>query len=378
MSKWEMVRLGDIGEYAPKSHIKAGEGQNRGKYKFFTSSNKQNKYLDKFLFDFPSLIFGTGGNASIHYCDTPFSVSTDCLVFYTNDPTINLKTIYRYLNGNIYLLEQGFKGAGLKHISKKYLSNEVFVPLPSPSEQQKIVDIFDCADDLIQTRKAQIDKLDLLIKSQFIEMFGSSAKDSDSWPEMKINDISKDMRTGPFGSALLHSEFVDNGVFVLGIDNAVENHFSYNRMRYITEEKYEQLKRYTVHSGDVIITIMGTIGRSAVIPDNFPKAINTKHLACLTLKKNSANPYFICYALQVHPLILKQLQSQSKGAIMAGLNLNIIKNLRMPVPPLKLQNKFVDFFIQINRLKDSLQQSHEKLELNYKSLTQKCFRGEIF
>ena len=64
----------------PKSKIKAGDGKANGKYKFFTSSPMQSKFVDEANYDEPALIFGTGGNASVHYCDEPFSTSTDCLV----------------------------------------------------------------------------------------------------------------------------------------------------------------------------------------------------------------------------------------------------------------------------------------------------------
>lgn len=171
------------------------------------------------------------------------------------------------------------------------------------------------------------------------------------WPYLTIADVSKDMRTGPFGSALHHDEFVDSGVFVLGIDNAVENKFSYNRMRYITEEKYQQLKRYTVYPGDVIITIMGTVGRSAVIPVDMPKAINTKHLACITPNAEKINGQFLSWAFQVHPDVRMQLQKQCKGTIMDGLNLTIIKGLSFHIPPINLQNQFVEFYEQTDKSK---------------------------
>ena len=193
------------------------------------------------------------------------------------------------------------------------------------------------------------------------------------WPTVMIADISVDMRTGPFGSALHHDEFVDKGVFVLGIDNAVENRFSYNRMRYITEEKYQQLKRYTVKPGDVIITIMGTVGRSAVIPDDMPKAINTKHLACLTIDREQALPDFICCAFQIHPGIREQLTGQAKGAIMDGLNLTIIKKLQFNLPPLSLQNEFVVFYKRVGRIKCRIDNSFDKLETLKKALMQQYF-----
>ena len=254
-------------------------------------------------------------------------------------------------------LAKYFTGATIPHIYfKDYQKEEL--PLPILDEQRKIAAVLDKVSDLIAKRRQQLDKLDLLIKSRFVEIFYNTTGNA-NWPIVTMADISTDMRTGPFGSALHHDEFVETGIFVLGIDNAVENRFSYNRMRYITEEKYEQLKRYTVRPGDVIITIMGTVGRSAIIPDNIPKAINTKHLACLTIDRSKAQPTFICSAFQMHPEIRQQLTGQAKGAIMDGLNLTIIKKLCFKLPPIEMQNKFVEFFNLTENTKTTISRSLE-------------------
>ena len=239
-------------------------------------------------------------------------------------------------------------------------------------EQRRIAAVLDKVSDLIAKRRQQLEKLDLLVKARFTEMFCNPIE-NENWEFVNMADISTDMRTGPFGSALRHNEFVETGIFVLGIDNAVENRFTYNRMRYITEEKYEQLKRYTVRPGDVIITIMGTVGRSAVIPDNIPKAINTKHLACLTINRSKAQPMFVCCAFQMHPEIRQQLTGQAKGAIMDGLNLTIIKKLSFKLPPLEIQNEFVKFFGATEKTKTIIEESLMKLETIKKALMQEYF-----
>ena len=204
-------------------------------------------------------------------------------------------------------------------------------------------------------------------------MFGGKEK----YPRKKMLELAEDkkgsMRTGPFGSALKHSEFVDHGIAVLGIDNAVDNEFKWKRMRYITVEKYQALKRYTVYPGDVLITIMGTLGRSAVVPDDIPIAINTKHLACISLNRKIANSYFISYSTVNDPNVTQQLKRNTRGAIMGGLNLTIIKDLNLYLPPIELQKKFISIMKQVEQTKQKMRDSLSEMDNHFNALIQRYF-----
>lgn len=253
------------------------------------------------------------------------------------------------------------------------------IPLPPLVEQRRIAEILNLAEALRAKRRTALAQLDSLTRSIFFDLCGEPA--CKGWIETDIKGVSHprsgSIRTGPFGSQLLHSEFVREGIAVLGIDNAVANEFRWAGRRFITEAKYLQLKRYTVQPGDVLITIMGTCGRCVVVPDDIPLAINTKHLCCITLDQSKCLPVFLhAYFLQ-HPVAQKYLNQTAKGAIMSGLNLGIIKQMPVLLPPMHLQREFAWRTGAVEKLRAAHRTSLEELDALFTSLQHRAFSGEL-
>jgi type I restriction enzyme S subunit len=249
------------------------------------------------------------------------------------------------------------------------------IPLPPLDTQRRIAVILDQADALRWKRRETLEQLALLKEAIFFDMFVRNQ--SDTWPTKAIAQIAVNTRTGPFGSQLLHSEFVDEGIAVLGIDNAVNNEFRWDERRFITPEKYQQLRRYTVLPGDVLITIMGTCGRCAIVPADIPTAVNTKHLCCITLDQSQAVPEFVHAAFLQHPGILRQLGLEAKGAVMPGLNMGIIRELELPMPPIELQHEFARRIEAANHLRSRFREHAQRLDALFASLQHRAFRGEL-
>ena len=160
--------IGDLCKYAPKSSIKAGEAEIDGKYMFFTSSTDENKRYSDFQLDCEGIIMGTGGNATLHYYNGKFSTSTDCVVLLPNDK-IRCKYLYYFFLHNMPLLQAGFKGAGLKHTNKNYINNITISSLPTIQTQDETINVLDKVSNIISSHQQQLQKLDDLVKSRFIE-----------------------------------------------------------------------------------------------------------------------------------------------------------------------------------------------------------------
>jgi len=269
-------------------------------------------------------------------------------------------------------------GGAQPNISQQIIK-DTKIPHPPLNEQIRIAQILDKADEIRQKRKQAIILTEELLKSTFLEMFGDHKLNQ--WELTTIENIisnqKNSIRTGPFGSQLLHSEFVEQGIAVLGIDNAVNNYFTWGQKRFITEEKYKQLKRYTVKAKDVIITIMGTCGRCAIIPENICLSINTKHLCCITLNYEKCLPEFLHSYFLIHPQSKHYLSKHTKGAIMDGLNMTIIKKMPIPLVPINLQKQYKNIYSHLNFILEKNKTFLQESENLFNSLLQKAFKGEL-
>lgn len=293
-------------------------------------------------------------------------------------PALDKRFAYYLLQNITERVKAAGRGISMIHMTKGGME-EWEVSIPPLEEQKRIAAILDQADELRRLRQKSLDRLNTLCQAIFFEMFASGA--SVNWPMMPVSEIINrekgGIRTGPFGSQLLHSEFVDSGIAVLGIDNAVSNEFRWNERRYITPQKYAQLKRYTVFPDDVIITIMGTCGRCAIVPKDIPTSINTKHLCCISLdQKRCLSDYLHSYFL-MHPVANEYLRSKAKGAIMDGLNMGLIKEMPVVLPPIELQLQYQKISTELNAKKLLNGKSSDLLEALFTSLQHRAFRGEL-
>jgi len=332
------------------------------------------------LFPTGTLLFAIYGSiGKMAFCGRPVATNQAILgIEIPSDETINSRYLYRYLESlRSKLLNDGV-GVTQKNLSAAYV-RDIAVPLPSLSEQRRIAAILDQADALRRLRRQSLSRLSDVGQAIFFEMFvaGPPANEPPITVDELVDREKGGIRTGPFGSQLLHSEFVDEGIAVLGIDNAVFNEFRWGKPRHITPEKYAALKRYKVHPGDILITIMGTCGRCAIVPDGIGDAINTKHLCCISLDPERCTPEFLHAYFLHHPTVRQYLGVRSKGAIMDGLNMGIIKELPIQLPSINQQREFGERLAQLKAPLESTAKAQTALESMFTSLQHRAFRGEL-
>lgn len=372
-------RLQDIFDFLPKSRIKAGEGQEEGTYPFYTSSGELTKYVEQAIYPGNCLIFGTGGKASIHFSEIPFSTSTDCIVIKPkDDKKLSAQYVYQYIKANIGLLEKGFKGAGLKHISKSYIAN-LIIPLCSHLDQQRIVYLLSKVEKLILQRKQSLLQLDELIKSIFIKMFGDPVINEKEWNQELFSKIVSNIESG--WSPKCETRSVDEnewGVLKLGAVTRCRYNDKENKA-YIGEKIKANLE---VKSGDLLFTRKNTyelVAASAYVFKTKPNLMISDLIFRFIIKDTEKmNPIFL-WQLLINSSQREKIQSLASGAAgsMPNISKEKLKKTLLISPPPDLQKEFADIVIKIEKLKENYVDSLQELENLYKSLSQKAFKGEL-
>ena len=261
---------------------------------------------------------------------------------------------------------------------------EFEIEVPKKEEQTKIGTYFRNIDHLITLHQRKCEEMKILKKYMLQKMFPQNGQlvpqirfsgFTEDWEQRKVTELLKNsssaMKIGPFGSALKKEYFVEEGIKVYAQENAFTGDFSMGDY-YITEDKYKELKSCELYPGDLVISMMGTIGACAIFPKNAEKGIMNSHLLRLQFN-NEVIPEYIMYLLRDSVLIRKQIDRLSVGSIMSGLSSSVVKKLVFPIPKLAEQKRIVEYLDSIDRLITLHQQKCDELRNIKKFMLQNMF-----
>nr|WP_247655284.1 restriction endonuclease subunit S [Pseudoalteromonas sp. MMG007] len=189
------------------------------------------------------------------------------------------------------------------------------------------------------------------------------------------------MQSGPFGSNLKHSEFQESGVLVLGIDNVKSGDFSLGSQNRISETKYKELEKYTARPGDLLVTVMASLGRSCVVPRELEKAIITKHVYRISMEQKLLLPEFYNLILQSHTISRTRMFENAQGQTRPGLNSTILRELPMPLCCIEEQKEIFNILGEklsiVAKLEEEIDSNIERSSLLRQSILKKAFSGQL-
>jgi len=259
-------------------------------------------------------------------------------------------------------------------INKSQFCN-IDIPLPPLDVQRKIADVLDFANNLIEKRKAQIENLDLLVKSQFMIEFGKCDSEANLSDYVWFQE----------GPGVRTIDFTIEGTILLTGSNINKNqiNFGSKRDRYISYELANgKYKHFMCDKGDILVV------SSAIDPDKFGSKVVIVHedkryclnTGIIRFKPNSEYLTIAYFREFLKTNFFKsQVMNSMRGIAQMHFGPSHLNTMKIIVPSsIEQQTQFSDFVSQVEAQKSRLQQSLTKLEENYKSLMQKCFRGEIF
>ncbi|MCD4760011.1 restriction endonuclease subunit S [archaeon] len=259
-------------------------------------------------------------------------------------------------------------GSTMKHITKGQFER-IEIPLPPLPIQKQIGLILEKAERLKERRRKTNEETNKIIQNIFYEMFGEK-----DYRIIKLKYITEVITKGTTPTTYGY-DYVVKGIPFLRVENINNGKINYSvGSKFIDIKTHDFLKRSQLRKNDILFTIAGAIGRSAVVNKNSPANIN-QAIAIIRLKKN-INQEYLSNALTT-TYIKKQINRMIVQVAQSNLSLTQVSNLSVPVPPIELQNKFAEQVEKIKSIKKYQQKSEQEINTLFDALMQKAFKGEL-
>lgn len=389
MAKWNYVKIGDVctvergGSPRPIDKfitddpnginwIKIGDATDsmyitETAQKIIPEGMKKSRYVQPgdFLLS-NSMSFGRPYILKIDGC-----IHDGWLVLRDNGGVFDKRFLYYYLSSpSTYQKFKNMAVGGVVNNLNSDMVRGVTVPIPKMEEQIEIVQTLDNVSNLIFLRKQQLAKLDELVKARFIELFGDPATNPYGWQQLTVNDVCVSVVRGPFGSALKKEFFVppsDTTYKVYEQKHAIQKSSTIGTY-YVTAEKYNELRRFECHSGDILMSCSGTMGELYQLPAGCERGIINQALCKFTLNERILPIVFLAYMRET----IGNLETKGSG-IQNIAAVSYVKAMPINLPPMRVQEQYATFVEQTDKSKVAVQKALDEAQLLFDSLMQKYF-----
>ena len=351
--------------------VKAGEFQERFPIirEWTTKPLKLSKAGDTLV----CVVGATAGK--INYSSFDCAIGRSVAAVRPDDDRVDSLFLFHFLQTKVKELRDRSQGAAQGVITREMLQSLSLI-LPPLSEQRRIAAILDQADALRAKRREALAQLDSLTQSIFIEMFGDPIANSRKWQHASMAEVVEGqygIKAGPFGSSLKKDEYTSSGYRIYGQEQVIAGRFDIGDY-FISERKFEQLKSCAVAEGDLLVSLVGSFGKVLIVPSGIEPGIINPRLLKVTPNQKLVTSRFLASLLQ-QPSVQAYFGRVAHGGTMGILNVGLLKQLEVILPPLESQEKFAQRISALDGLIDKHNQSFRDLDCLFASLQFRAFRG---
>lgn len=336
-----------------------------------------------------------GANGIIGFTDTPSHTRATILIGCRGScGTVHVFTPPAYANGNAMALDdlredlvslpflahflraRGFADIVTGVAQPQIVQNKLVsirIPLPPLSEQRRIAAILDAADALRAKRRAALAKLDTLAQSIFVEMFGDPITKDSAWPVLRLEDIIPEDRPLTYG-ILMPGEDQADGIPYVRVVDMKGGGIDVVGVRRTTREISNQYRRSLLKGGDLLISIRGHVGRTAIVPEELENANITQDTARIASSRFDLR--FVQELLR-HRSTQHWMARRTKGAAVRGINLGDLRHLPLISPPRRRQEKFGDAASAMHASGGYMRQQLALADALFASLQHRAFSGGL-
>jgi type I restriction enzyme, S subunit len=323
------------------------------------------------------IIAWDGANAATSNFGLSGVIGSTLAILRPTDSNFSTPYLGHFIRANSAYLRQHCNGATVPHLDRKTLNN-LKIPKLSLPEQKRIAEVLDCADALRQKRRLALQKLDTLLQSVFLEMFG----DGSHFPSVTLSKVCEFITKGttPKSAEILEKPFENSIPFLKVYHITKDGNIEFNyKPSFISNDCHKSfLKRSIVFPDDVLMNIVGPpLGKIGIVPDYYSEWNINQAIAIFRALPNKITPRYLLHTIRSNR-IMQGILNLAVGIRQQNLSLEQCRNISIPLPPIELQIKFSQMIKKIEEIKIKKQKAVTNSENLFQSLQQKAFKGELF